>query len=88
MIRQCWPLVLLLAASCSNGFWACGTYRPCCHATPTVVRDVTYVGSLPASDGGTPTQVKMVVGSQGNARLTFVRDGVEVLETFAARPSF
>jgi hypothetical protein len=73
--------VLALVGACSNG--ACGgAWPPCCSETPEVSRDVNYVGTIPASDGGTPTQVKFVVTSGGNARLTFLRDGVEIVESF------
>ncbi len=85
MSPRWWPALLLLCAACSNGFWACGRgYAPCCSTTPAVIRDVTYLGFISASDGGASTQVKLVVGTNGNGRLTFVRDGVEVAETFTA----
>lgn len=84
------PLSLLLlafVASCSNGYWSnCFGYQPqtCCGMPATVSRDTTYQGSIPAADGGTPTQVTVLVGATGTTRVTFTRDGVEVLETYDA----
>lgn len=84
MKRFTWPLVLAFAASCSNGFWAncTGAQDPtCCGTRATVTTGATYQGSLPAPDGGAPTQVTLVVG--GNVTLvTFTRDGVEVQESY------
>lgn len=82
MSPRWWVAALFLGAACSNGFWACGATGTCCSTTPAVTRDVSYVSSIPAGDGGTPTQVTLVVSTDGGARLTFVRDGVEVVESF------
>jgi hypothetical protein len=85
MRRLAIAAALAFTAACSNGFWACGRGGggSCCSATPEVSPEVDYVGTIPSVDGGTPTRVKLVVGPSGNARLTFVRDGVEIAETFA-----
>lgn len=77
--------LLAFAASCSNGYWSnCFGYRPkvCCGTSAALSRDTTYLGSIPAADGGTPTQVTLRVGTTGTARVTFTRDGVEVVESY------
>lgn len=85
-LRFPWALGLLaFAASCSNGYWSnCFGYRPtvCCGTSAALSRDTTYLGSIPAPDGGTPTQVTLRVGTTGTARVTFTRDGVEVVESY------
>ena len=89
MIRRWWPVALVvLAAACSNGACSGRGFPRCCHVAPAVVRDATYVGSILATDGGVTTQVKLVVTPNGNARLTFVRDGIEVTESFAANERY
>lgn len=84
MKRWTWPLVLAFAVSCSGGFFANCTgarNQTCCGTTATVSTGVTYQGSLPAPDGGAPTEVTLVVG--GNVTVvTFTRDGVEVVESY------
>ncbi len=89
MKRFTWPLLLLaFAASCSNGFWSnClggGGGGSCCGATATVSRETIYQGSIASMDGGTPTAVTLRVASTGATRITFTRDGVEVLEQYDA----
>lgn len=66
---------------------ACGPPPPpqCCRQT-TLSRNVTYTGSIPAPDGGTPTSVKVTVATGGNTTVTFVKDGREIVQGFTSTP--
>ncbi|MDP2274044.1 MAG: hypothetical protein Q8N23_35820 [Archangium sp.] len=83
MSSRWWVAALLLGAACSNGFWACGGGGSTCCSNPVVKRDQRYVGSIPAADGGTPTRVEFMVTTNSNSRVTFVREGVEIEESFS-----
>lgn len=74
-------LLLPLAASCRPG----GS-STCCEFASVVQRDVPYESALPAVDGGAQTQVKLLITRTGSARLTFVREGQEVVEVFEVVP--
>lgn len=71
----------VLLAGCGSG----GGGGVCCRTSPVVVRGASYVSSIAADDGGVPTQVKITVGTTGATRITFERDGVQVVESFSAR---
>lgn len=88
MRRWWWPVLMMFGVACSNGAVAAclgrGGGNTCCSASATITRSAAYAGTVPASDGGVPTQVRLIV-SEGNARLTFTRDGVEVVQTFGVQ---
>ncbi len=69
---------LSLGLSCGPPFRGTG---PCC-VPVTVQRDFGYVGTYLA-DGGVSTQVQLIVTASGEARVSFVRGGESIVETFA-----
>ncbi|MDP1828051.1 MAG: hypothetical protein Q8L48_32550 [Archangium sp.] len=82
-----WLWLVALLPACSNAFLACGRGGgggPCCGAGPGVARNTSYEGALRAADGGTQTRLKVMVTANGAARLTFTRDGQEIVKVFEA----
>lgn len=87
-MKRAWLVVpCLFFASCFE-FYSClrggGGGGTCCSARAVVSSGVPYEGLIPPGDGGSTTRVRLLVTDAGVAQLTFVRDGVEVVETFAA----
>ena len=62
---------------------ACSPLPPgCCGRRTDISRDVVYTGTLASPDGGTPTEVRVTVASNGKTTLTFINDGHELVEGF------
>jgi hypothetical protein len=79
--------VLLMGVVAAVVGFSCGTVvpptSPCC--TPVrVARDFGYVGSF-TSDAGITTDVQLIVNSSGQATVSFVRRGDQIVQTFTAR---
>lgn len=75
----------LFAMACAVSLSACGGGRQTCCPSVGVERGVNYVGSIAASDGGVATKVRVAVGTTGGTRITFEREGVQIVESFSAR---
>lgn len=56
----------------------------CCGRRTTVDRTVVYTGSLPSTDGGTPTVVRLSISAGGSTAITFVNGGHEIVQGFDA----
>lgn len=69
---------------------SCGGDPECCWWRVVAAPTVRYVAAIPNPDGGMPTQVEFVLDAQPTsdtateARLTFKRDGREIVERFTA----
>jgi hypothetical protein len=64
------------------GGLSCGPpYRAPCCIQAEIVRDRVYQGSM-VNDAGVTTQVTVVVPTTGEASLTFVQGGKEIVERF------
>lgn len=75
----------LFAIACGVALSACGGGRQTCCPSVRVERGANYVGSIAASDGGVATKVRVTMGTSGGTKITFERDGVQIVESFSAR---
>lgn len=76
------PASVVLAAVLLGLGSSCGTAPARC-CTPLVVqRDVAYVGTIPSTDGGVATSVRLVMMNGGASQLTIVRDGNEIVHRY------
>ena len=69
---------------------ACGPPPPvpCCGRKANVARGTVYSGTIASTDGGTSTEVRVTLSSSGNATVTFLRDGREIVQGFSAIETF
>ena len=56
----------------------------CCGRRTNVDRTIVYTGSLPSTDGGTPTVVTLSISVGGSTAITFVNGGREIVQGFNA----
>ena len=69
----------VLALSCGP---AGGGQPPCC-TTAEIVREQFYEGTI-VTDAGVTTRVRLIIPASGEARLSFQREGNELVERFNA----
>ncbi|MFT3711700.1 MAG: hypothetical protein QM817_29025 [Archangium sp.] len=62
----------------------CSTPPPpnCCGTLTSIARATDYTATIPSTDGGVPTTVKVNVASNGNTTLTFEQGGKTIVQAF------
>ncbi len=70
-------------AACSGG----GGGGNCCGFT-TIKRGAAYVGTIPSTDGGSPTQVEVTVNGNGATTFTFTNGGRTIVHAATSQPFF
>jgi len=76
-------VVALALGACGGG----GGGGSCCGFT-TIKRGAAYVGTIPSTDGGTPTQVEVTVSSSGATSFTFTNGGRTIVHAATSEPYY
>lgn len=58
----------------------------CCGKRTNIGRDVIYTGTMVSPDGGTPTEVRVNVATNGKTTVTFINGGHEIVQGFDGVP--
>lgn len=82
-------LVLAALGAVALGLMACGGGGGggCCGFT-NIKRDTLYVGTIPSTDGGTPTRVEVTVNMSGATTFSFTNDGRTILYAGPSQADF